>query len=192
MNSPSGQREDDAFSCSSLYLPQSLQSQWRSSSVRQPHLPPLQFLHQRLLQLHSCLSFASSCPGLLTLLGLCSLPYSAQRWAWASCPGSCVGLKPAWGGSVCEQHRDGPSGVHDSGQAGAVAPRSGRHQTVQGRKLLVEFICGKMCGVSIRALNMSETIVFLKSSDWYCMCLLFLLVQIHQEQKRYYVVASRK
>lgn len=162
MNSPSGQREDEAFRCSSLYLPQSLQSQRRSSSIWQPHLPPLQFLHQRLLQLHSCLSFASSCPGLLTLLGLCSLPYSAQRWTWASCPGSCVGLEPAWGWSVRDQHRDGPSGVHDSGPAGAAAPWSSRHQTVQGRKLLVELLCGQMCGVSITGLNTSETIGFLK------------------------------
>ncbi|XP_071352101.1 amino acid transporter heavy chain SLC3A2 isoform X2 [Trachinotus anak] len=60
----------------------SLQSHRRGSSVWQLHLPPLQHLSQLLLfflQLHSCLSFVPHDLGLPALLGLCSLPHSAQR-----------------------------------------------------------------------------------------------------------------
>lgn len=120
---PSGQREDEAFSCSSLYLPQSLQSQRRSSSIRQLHFSPLQLL----LQLHAPLSFISPDPGLPALLGLCPLPRPAQRRACASRPASCLGPEPAWNGSVCGQHGNGPFGVDETEHAGAAAARGDRH-----------------------------------------------------------------
>lgn len=127
---PPGQREDKAFSCSSLYLPQSLQSQRRSSSLWQLYLPPLQLLHQLILQLHACLTFISPGPGFPALVGLCPLPRPAQRWVGTPCPGSCLGPEPARGGGVCGQHRNGPSGDDDSEHAGAAASRSHCHQTV--------------------------------------------------------------
>ena len=136
-----GRGEEQAFGCSSLHLPQSLQSQRRSSSVRQLHFPALQFFLQLLiLQLHPALSSISPDPGLLALLGLCPLPHSAQRRAWASPLGSGLGTEPPQSRSVCEQHTNGPFGGDISGSAGAAAPWSHRHQTVRGRKLLVELL----------------------------------------------------
>lgn len=124
----SGQGEDKALGCSSLHVPQPLQSQRRSSAVRQFHLPPLQhfFFQPVFLQLHF---FPSPHPGLPSLLGLCPLPHIAQRRTRASRPGSSLGPEPARSGGVCGEHGNGPLGVDVSVQARPAAPRSHCDQT---------------------------------------------------------------
>lgn len=136
-----------AFWCGSFHLAEPLQSQRRSSSVWQLQVSPLQ-LHQQLLrQLHPPLSYTSSISsglGLLTFLGLCSLPGPAQRRAHTSRPEPWLGTKPAHGGSVCRQLEDGPPWYHDFACVGDETAWSHPHQAVWWRELLLEPCGGRV------------------------------------------------
>lgn len=114
---PSGQA-DQGDICSSVHLPQSLQIQRRNTSVRHLKVPPIQLFLS--VQLHSA-SFASLRHGLPALLGMCSLPRSAQPRAGASCVGPGLVSRPARRWRVCDQHRNGPFWVHLPGRGEAEA-----------------------------------------------------------------------